>query len=84
MDNNGSKVREISGESVAVLQLSFTPATFRLEIGGNLVNADIAIAMLDQAKRHFENELRKVNAMRLQQELAEMVQNAKVAAALRH
>lgn len=70
--------------SVVVLQLTFCPATFRLEIGGNCVNADIALAAMEQARRYYEGELRKVQALRMQQELAEIAQNARVAAALRH
>lgn len=83
MDNNG-KVREISsGEQVVVLQLTFCPATFRLEIGGNCVNADVALAAMAQARRYYEHELRKAAALRMQQELHEIAQNAQVAAALR-
>jgi hypothetical protein len=83
MDNNG-KVREISsGDAVVVLELTFTPATFRLEIGGNCVNADIALAAMEQARRYYEGELRKAQAMRMQQELAQIVQEQQVAAALR-
>lgn len=79
-DGNGNGVER---RSVVVLQLTFEPATFRLDIGGNCVNADVALAMLDQAKRAYEHELRKLAALRMQQELHEMAQNAQVAAALR-
>lgn len=83
MDNNGDNGNGVERVQAVVLQLTFYPATFRLEVGGNCVNADVAMAMLDQAKRAYEHELRKLAAMRMQQELQEMAQNAQVAAALR-
>ena len=84
MDNNGNGEHGVTREQVVVLQLTFCPATFRLEIGGNCVNADIALAAMEQARRYYEGELRKVAALRMQQELHEIAQNARVAAALRH
>lgn len=84
MDNNGNGEHGVKREAVVVLQLTFCPATFRLEIGGNCINADIALAAMAQARRYYEGELRKAAALRMQQELAEIAQNARVAAALRH
>lgn len=83
MDNGGNGERGIELQGVVVLTLTFTPATFRLEIGGNCVNADIALAAMEQARRYFEGELRKIAAIRMQQELRDMAQNEAVAAAMR-
>jgi len=83
MDNGDNGERGIERQGVVVLTLTFTPATFRLEIGGNCVNADIALAVMAQARRYYEGELRKVAALRMQQELRDMVQNEAVAAAMR-
>jgi hypothetical protein len=83
VDNNGNGEHGVTREQVVVLQLTFCPATFRLELGGNCVNADIALAAMAQARRYYEGELRKAAALRMQQELHEIAQNAQVAAALR-
>lgn len=77
-DGNG-----IERRNVVVLQLTFEPATFRLEIGGNCVNADVALAAMEQARRYYEGELRKIQAMQMQQQLRDMAANEAVAAALR-
>jgi hypothetical protein len=82
MSNNGGG-DGIEREAVAVLELTFTPATFRLQIGGNCVNADVALAMLAQARRYYEGELRKASALRMQQELRDLAADQAVAAALR-
>lgn len=83
MEGDG-KVREISsGEQVVVLQLTFCPATFRLEIGGNCVNADIALAAMAQARRYYEGELRKAAALRMNQELQQIARDNAVAMSLR-
>lgn len=79
-NGNGSGV---SKQGVVVLQLTFYPATFRLEIGGNCQNADIALAAMEQARRYYEGELRKIQAIQLQQSLRDMAANEVVAAALR-
>lgn len=79
-DGNGNGVAR---ETVAVLQLSYTPRTCKLEIGGSVENFDMALAMLEQAKRHFEGELRRAAAIRMQQELHQLAQDQAVAAALR-
>jgi hypothetical protein len=77
---NGNGVEH---EKVAVLQLTFTPSLFRLEIGGSVENFDMALAMLEQAKRHFEGELRKANAIALQQQMTRMAEDQRIAAAMR-
>jgi hypothetical protein len=83
MDNGGNGERGIERQDAIVLSLTFYPATFRLEIAGNCTNADVALAVLDQARRWYESELRKMAAFRMQQELRDMAQDAVVAAALR-
>jgi hypothetical protein len=84
MDNgNANGVQRIEKRSAVVLQLSFEPATFRLEISGNCVNADVALAIMAQARRYYEGELRKAAALRMQQELRDLAADQAVAAALR-
>lgn len=83
MDNGNNGERGIERQGVVVLTLTFTPATFKMELSGNCVNADIALAMLDQTRRYYEGELRKAAALRMQQELRDMATNGAVAAALR-
>jgi hypothetical protein len=80
MDSNGHGVEK---RAVVVLQLTFDPATFRLEIGGNCVNADIALAAMAQAQRYYEGELRKAAALRMQQELQDMAARQAVTEQLR-
>ena len=82
-DNGNGNGSGITKQELVVLELTFCPATFALRIGGNCVNADIALAMMEQARRYYEGELRKVAAMQLQQKLRDMEKNEAVAAALR-
>jgi hypothetical protein len=82
MDNGNNGERGIERQGVVVLSLTFYPATFKMEIGGNCANADMALAALDQARRWYEGELRKLAALRMQQELRDMAQNAAIAAAV--
>lgn len=81
--DNGNGGNGVQGEKVAVLQLSFTPRTFKLDIGGSVENIDIALAMLEQAKRHFEGELRAMKALQLQQRMTQAAQDNAIAQSLR-
>lgn len=83
MDNGSGNGGGVTKQEAVVLQLTFYPATFRLEIGGNCTNADIALAAMEQARRYYEGELRKIQAFQLQQQIRDMAANEAVAAALR-
>ncbi len=82
MDNGNNGEHGIERQGAVVLSLTFYPATFKMEIGGNCANADMALAALDQARRWYEGELRKLAALRMQQELRDMARNAAIASAI--
>lgn len=58
-----------------VLTLDIVPK-WHLHIGGNIENADVALAVLHQAVRYFESQLRAQSALQLQQQLAEQARTA--------
>ena len=60
---------------VSTLALTFQHDTFHLDVKGELVNYECALAMLDQAKRFFEQQIKLQAAQELQKKL---VDNARV------
>lgn len=84
--DDGNPTRKDNGKGEHYTQLVLTLdvlPTWHLHIGGNIENADVAVAMLDQAKRYFEAQLRAAQAMQLQRQMAEQAENARIAAAVR-
>jgi hypothetical protein len=55
----------------STLILTLNHDTFALNIGGQVLCEDLAMAMLQQAQRHFEAVLRARQALQLQQQIAE-------------
>lgn len=67
----------------AYMSLIFDAATFALTIDFKGPNLDCALAMLQQAERTFEAQLRAAHAVQLRQQMAEQEQNARIAAQVR-
>ena len=65
------------------LVLTFDPITCSLEIGGEVVNYDMARAILAQADRWFEAQQRAANAIELQRKIQEAAQAQAIADSLR-
>jgi hypothetical protein len=57
----------------STLTLTFEHDTFSLHVSGEAPAIDVFMAMIDQAKRHFEAQLRAQAAMQLQQQIADQV-----------
>jgi hypothetical protein len=77
MGDNGSK------PAGAHMELTFEPATFHLDVKFTGPNLDCALAMLDQARRWFENQLRAASAMKIQADMQRARAGAELAASLR-
>jgi 16S rRNA G1207 methylase RsmC len=69
--------------SAARIVLTFTASPWHLDIKGEVENYDVALAMLEQAKRHFEQQLRLQAAMQMQEQIIVAAENARIAAAVR-
>jgi len=67
----------------AVITLTFTESSWRLDIDAKVKSFDQALAMLDQARRWFKNQLRIAAALEAQQQLERARQDAAIAAAVR-
>jgi hypothetical protein len=65
------------------MTLTFDPETFHLDVKFTGPNLDCALAMLDQAKRWFENQLRAAAAMQIQADMQRARSDAALAASLR-
>lgn len=65
-----------------VLTLDIAP-TWHVHIGGNIENADVALAVLNQAVRYFEAQLRAQAALQMQEQLARAASERAIADALR-
>lgn len=57
----------------STLQMTFEHDTFALHIAGEAPSIEVFMNMIEQAKRHFEQQLRTQAAMQLQAQLAEKV-----------
>ncbi len=83
--DNGDKSRGSTGtgEWTDELTLHFNSTTMRLHLSGHITSIDHALAMLAQATREYERQLRTQQAMQLQADLAQQARDAQIAAALR-
>lgn len=81
MSNNGAN--EKPHYTQLVLTLEVLP-TWHVHIGGNIENADVALAVLHQAVRYFESQLRAQAALQLQEQLRTAAENARIAEALKN
>ncbi len=60
------------------LRLTFNHDTFALDVKGEAPNLETFLAMIEQAKRYFEQQLRAQAAMQLQAQLADQVKTAQI------
>jgi hypothetical protein len=65
------------------LTITFTPETFALHVDLNVMNADCALAMLEQAKRWVEKQIRLASLVEAQNALAQNARDAQIAQHLR-
>ena len=77
MSDNGNKPAGVH------LALTFDPETFHLDVKFTGPNLDCALAMLDQARRWFENQLRAAAAMQIQADMQRASADASLAASIR-
>jgi hypothetical protein len=68
---------------VAHLELTFTPDDFHLDVHFTGPNLDCALAMLAQAARWFESQLRAAAAMQIQADMERAREDAALRASLR-
>jgi len=80
-DNNAHERMDV--KPVGVITLTFTAAPWHLDIKATVETFDQALAMLDQARRWFENQLRLAGVVEAQQQLERARQDAAIAAAVR-
>lgn len=55
----------------STLTLTFEHDTFALDVKGEAPNHEVFMAMLEQAKRYFEAQIRLHTAMQLQQQIVD-------------
>jgi hypothetical protein len=84
MDNPTRHDGGASPNEVATVTLTFTPATWHLDIKAKVGNFDMALAMLDQARRWFEARVRARDSIQIAQELAQQERDMQIAAAVRN
>lgn len=63
----------------STLTLTFDHDTFRLDVKGEGPAIETFLAMIEQAKRHFEAQLRIQAALQAQAQMAEQKRNAEIA-----
>ncbi len=65
-DHNPTLIGQVPvGTRTAELILTMDLDTFRLNVSGTVPTLELAIAILEQAKRHFESQLRMAEAQQL-------------------
>jgi hypothetical protein len=75
MENNGNG----GGKFTDRLIIDFNRDTFAMAVGGQVFSHDVMLAMIEQAKRNIEKEVRKAQALELQKELAELARDRQIA-----
>lgn len=78
-NGNGNVERE---RRRSTLTLTFDHETFHLDVKGEAPSVEVFMAMLQQATRYFEAQVRLATGLQLRQQMAEQQQAAAVAAAL--
>jgi len=79
--DNGHEGTDV--KPAATITLTFTASPWHLDIKATVESFDQALAMLDQARRWFENQLRLAAAVEAQQAMERARQDAAIAAAVR-
>lgn len=72
--DDGNPTRKDNGGAPAAagkIELTLTVAPWHLDIKATVENLDMGLAMLDQARRYFEAQLRLQAAAQLQQQIVE-------------
>jgi hypothetical protein len=70
--------------AVATMALTFDPAGFQLRVDFKGPNVECALAMLAQATRWFEAQLRAAQALQIQADMRRQAEDAAIAASLRN
>jgi len=81
-DNGNAKTNAHQKNLTGFIQLEFTAEPWHLQMNGEFPNFDVALSMLDQARRAVEAKQRLALALEAQQKMAEQAENARIAAAL--
>ena len=81
-ENNGNGAGGVK-QWTDTLTLHFDRTTHRLHLSGEVHNVDVALAMLAQATREYERQLRAQHAIQLQAELAQAARDQQIADAMR-
>ncbi len=79
-DNSG---RDGSGTLNDFIKLELTRTPWHLRIEAQVDNYDLALAMLDQARRWFEQQLRIAGALEAQNQMRRAAEDAEIAATVR-
>lgn len=79
--SEGSNEQRVSVTSTLVL--TFEHDTFKLEVKGEAPNLEVMLAIVDQAKRHLESQLRVQQAMALQNQITEQQRNQNLSEQIR-
>lgn len=79
--SEGSNGQRVSVTSTLVL--TFEHDTFKLEVKGEAPNLEVMLAIVDQAKRHLEAQLRVQHAMALQNQITEQQRNQNLSEQIR-
>lgn len=72
-----------AGTSCGRIVLTFTASPWHMDIKATVENYDQALAMLDQARRWFEGQLRAQAALELQRQMADNARTAAIADSVR-
>jgi hypothetical protein len=69
---------------VSTLTLTFEHDTFHLEVKGEAPRMDVFMAMLQQAERYFEGQLRAQAALQLQRQVMEQARTEQIIRSVAH
>jgi hypothetical protein len=74
----------VSHVPVNTIILAFTADPWKLDIKATVQNYEMALAMLDQARRWFQAQVQAQHAMQIAQQLAESANNERIASLIRN
>lgn len=75
LNSNGNGQRK---SITSTLTLTFDHDTFNLTVKGEAPSIEVFMAMLDQAKRYFETQMRVQAAMQMQAQVAQQQRDAEI------
>lgn len=82
--SNGHQENRAVDACVDTITLVYNRITDNLEIRGKTHSVDLALDMLARARRGFEFQQRKAQALEIQEAARQATENARIAAALRN